>query len=102
MPRYVIERDFPGAGKLSRDELKDISSKSCEVLKELGPEVQWIESYVADDKVYCVYYARDEELVREHSRRGGFPVTRVSRVKSVIDPATAEEEVAPQRVAQAA
>ena len=90
MPRYVIERELPGAGKLSPQELQGISQKSCSVLSELGSEIQWLESYVTDDKIYCVYIAPNEEMVREHARRGGFPADRVSAVRRVIDPTTAE------------
>jgi hypothetical protein len=90
MPRYVIERDIPGAGQLSPSELKAISQKSCSVLGELGPQIQWQHSYVTGDKVYCVYVAPNEELVREHARRGGFPANRVSEVATIIDPVTAE------------
>ncbi len=90
MPKYVIERDIPGAGKLSAQELHGIAQKSCGVLREMGPQVQWIQSYVTDDKVYCVYIAPNEEAVREHARRGGFPANRVSRVRTIIDPTTSE------------
>jgi len=90
MPKYVIERHIPGAGKLSSDELHAISQKSCGVLSDLGPRIQWVQSYVTDDVVYCVYIAPNEETVREHARRGGFPADRVSEVKQVIDPTTAE------------
>ena len=90
MPKYVIERDLPGAGKLSPQELKGISQKSCGVLDELGPKIQWQESYVTDDRIYCVYIAPNEELVREHARKGGFPATRVSEVRATIDPVSAE------------
>ena len=90
MPKYVIEREIPGAGKLSAEELKGISQKSCGVLQEIGPQIQWQESYVTDDKIYCVYIATNEEMVREHAQKGGFPATRISEVKSVIDPTTAE------------
>ena len=90
MPKYVIEREIPGAGKLSAEELKGISQKSCEVLQEMGPQIQWQESFVTDDKVYCVYIAPNEEAVREHAQKGGFPANRISEVKSVIDPTTAE------------
>ena len=90
MPKFVIEREIPGAGKLSPQELKGISQKSCDVLRELGPQVQWVESFVTDDKVYCVYVAPNEEAVREHARRGGFPANRVSAVRRMIDPTTAE------------
>jgi hypothetical protein len=90
MPKYVIERDIPGAGKLSPGELRSISQRSCTVLDRLGPKIQWVESYVTDDRIYCVYIAPDEELVREHAKQGGFPATRISRVRTVIDPTTAE------------
>jgi cell division inhibitor SulA len=90
MPHYVIERDIPGAGKLSPQELQAISQTSCGVLQKLGPQIQWVHSYVTDDKVYCLYIAPSEELVREHARQGGFPATRVSVVREVIDPTTAE------------
>ncbi|MFC5570730.1 DUF4242 domain-containing protein [Lysobacter yangpyeongensis] len=90
MPRYVIERDIPGAGSLSASELRAISQKSCSVLDALGPQVQWVHSYVTGDKVYCVYIAPNEDLIREHARQGGFPADRISEVKSVIDPVTAE------------
>jgi cell division inhibitor SulA len=90
MPKYLIEREIPGAGKLSAKELEAISQKSCSVLQKLGPQIQWVQSYVTDDKVYCVYIAPSEELVREHARQGGFPANRVSEVKEVIDPTTAE------------
>ena len=90
MPKFVIEREIPGAGKLSAAELQAISQKSCSVLRELGPQVQWLESYVTADKIYCVYIAPSEEAVREHAKRGGFPANRVSEVKRIIDPTTAE------------
>ena len=90
MPKYLIEREIPGAGALSPEELKAISQTSCGVLRELGPAIQWIHSYVTGDKVYCVYIAPDEAMVREHAKRGGFPANRVSEIKSVIDPTTAE------------
>jgi hypothetical protein len=90
MPKYVIEREIPGAGKLGSDQLKGISQKSCSVLKNLGPEIQWIESYVTNDKIYCVYIGANEELIREHARQGGFPANRISEVKHMIDPTTAE------------
>jgi hypothetical protein len=90
MPQYLIERDLPGAGKLSPAELKAISQKSCGVLSQMGPQIQWVHSYVTGDKIYCVYRAPNEEMVREHARQGGFPANRVSEVKSVIDPTTAE------------
>ncbi|MFA5941650.1 MAG: DUF4242 domain-containing protein [Sinimarinibacterium sp.] len=90
MPKYVIERDIPGAGKLSAAELKAISQKSCGVLSEMGPQIQWLQSYVTGDKVYCVYIAPNEKAVREHADRGGFPANRISAVASIIDPTTAE------------
>lgn len=90
MPKYVIEREIPGAGKLTRDELHAISQKSCSVLAKLGPQIQWVESFVTDDKVYCIYIAPNEALVREHAAQGGFPANRVSEVKNRIDPTTSE------------
>ena len=90
MPKYVIEREIPGAGKLSAQELKAISQKSCGVLSGMGPQIQWLQSYVTGDKIYCVYIAPNEGMVREHARQGGFPANRVSEVKTVIDPTTAE------------
>lgn len=90
MPKYVIEREIPGAGKLSPQELRGISQKSCGVLSKMGPQIQWVESYVTDDKVYCVYIAPDEQMVREHARQGGFPANRVSEIRAMIDPTTAE------------
>ena len=90
MPKYVIERDLPGAGKLSTFELRNISQRSCAVLERLGPTIQWVQSYVTDDRIYCVYIAPDEEFVREHAKQGGFPASRISRVRTVIDPTTAE------------
>lgn len=90
MPKYIIEREIPSAGKLSAKELQTISQKSCSVLKQLGPQIQWVESYVTDNKVYCVYIAPNEKMVREHAQQGGFPANRISEVRSVIDPTTAE------------
>jgi hypothetical protein len=90
MPKYVIERDLPGAGKLSAEQLHAISQKSCGVLQGMGPQIQWIQSFVTDDKIYCVYIAPNEEAVREHARRGDFPANHVARVRAVIDPTTAE------------
>jgi cell division inhibitor SulA len=90
MPKYVIEREIPDAGKLSAEELQAISQKSCSVLRELGPSIQWVQSYVTGDKVYCVYIAPNEELIREHASQGGFPANRISEIKQVIDPTTAE------------
>ncbi len=90
MPKYVIERDIPGAGELSPQDLRAISQKSCGVLSRMGPQIQWVQSYVTSDKIYCVYIAPNEEMVREHAREGGFPANRVSAVSSVIDPTTSE------------
>jgi hypothetical protein len=90
MPKYVIERELPGAGKLTPAELRGISQKSCSVLGKLGPQIQWLHSYVTGDRIYCVYIAANEEIVREHARQGGFPANRVSEVTTVIDPTTAE------------
>jgi hypothetical protein len=90
MPKYIIERAIPGAGNLSQNELTSISQKSCGVLKELGTDIQWVESYVTDDKVYCVYLAPSEELIKEHAQKGGFPADSVSEVKNVISPVSAE------------
>ncbi len=90
MPKYVIERELPGAGKLSADELQAISQKSTQVLGQLGPEIRWLTSYVTDDKLYCVYVAPDEDIVQEHARCGGFPADRITKVSAVIDPSTGE------------
>lgn len=90
MPKYVIERDIPGAGNLSPQELQAISQKSCSVLNEMGPKIQWVQSYVTGDKVYCIYIAPDEETVKQHAQQGGFPANRISEVKAIIDPSTAE------------
>jgi Protein of unknown function (DUF4242) len=90
MPKYVIEREIPGAGKLTSAEIHGISAKSCSVLNKFGPSIQWVESYVTDDKVYCVYIAPNDALVREHARQGGFPANKVSQVRRMIDPTTAE------------
>ena len=90
MPKYLIERDLPGAGKLSLEELKDISQKSRDVLRNLGPKINWVESFVTDDKVYCIFVAPNEEMILDHAQQGGFPADRVSEVRSVIDPTTAE------------
>jgi hypothetical protein len=90
MPKYVIEREIPEVGKLSDDQVLGVAQKSCSVLKNLGPQIQWIESYVTDDKIYCVYIAPNEAMVREHAKQGGFPANRVSEVKRIIDPTTAE------------
>lgn len=90
MPKFVIERELPGAGKLSSNELQAISQKSCGVLRNLGPQIQWVHSYVTDDKIYCIYIAPDEKTIREHAKQGGFPANRVSEIRTVIDPTTAE------------
>ena len=90
MPKFVIERDIPGAGKLSMEQVKAVSRKSCSILKEMGPKIQWIHSYITEDRIYCVYIAPDEDAIREHARRGGFPANRISRVCSMMDPTTAE------------
>lgn len=90
MPKFVIERELAGAGKLSKGELQAISQKSCDVLQSLGPGIQWVQSFVTDDKIYCVYIAPDEATVRAHANKGGFPANSVTRVRSVIDPTTAE------------
>jgi hypothetical protein len=90
MPKFVIERGLPGIGGSTGEELRAISQKSCAVLSEMGPQVQWVQSYVTEDKIYCVYVADDPELVREHARRGGFPADSVSAVSAIIDPTTAE------------
>ena len=90
MPRFLIERELPGAGRLSPKDLRDVSQKSCAVLRELGPQVQWVNSYVTDNKIYCVYIAPDEAAVRQHAEKGGFPANCISVVRSVIDPTTAE------------
>jgi hypothetical protein len=90
MPRYVIEREIPGVGNLSPAELKAVSQKSCNVLRDMGPQIQWIESYVTGDKIYCIYIAPNEDAVREHATRGGFPANRISAVMTVIDPTTSE------------
>ena len=91
MPKYVIEREIAGAGELSSAELQGVSQTSCNVLKELGPQIQWVESYVTGDKIYCIYIAPSEDLIREHAQRGGFPANRISEIKSIIDPTTAED-----------
>ena len=91
MPKYVIERDIAGVGASPAEALKAVSQTSCNVLKELGPSIQWVQSYVTDDKIYCVYIAPNEDIVREHASRGGFPANRVSKVVTTIDPTTAED-----------
>ena len=90
MPKFVIEREIPGAGDLTAEELRGISQKSCGVLQNMGPQIQWVQSYVTGDKVYCVYIAPNAEMVREHAAQGGFPANSVSEVKTIIDPTTAE------------
>jgi Protein of unknown function (DUF4242) len=90
MPKFLIEREIPGASGMSRQQLQAVSEKSCSVLRNLGPEIQWVHSYVTSDKIYCVYIAPNEQMVREHARLGGFPANRISEIKSVIDPTTAE------------
>lgn len=90
MPKFIIERSIPGAGKLTPEQLQGISQKSCGVLNQLGPKIQWVQSFVTDDKIYCVYIAPNAELVQEHARQGGFPADSVAKVMTVIDPTTAE------------
>jgi hypothetical protein len=90
MPKFVIERDIPEAGSLSSEQLQAISQKSCGILREMGPQIQWVQSYVTDDKIYCVYVAPDEDTVRKHAQQGGFPANHISQIRSVIDPTTAE------------
>ena len=90
MPKYVIERVVPGAGKMSAEDLKALSQTSCNVLNKMGPQIQWIQSYVTDNKIYCIYVAPNEEMVREHARLGGFPANQVSSVKAIIDPTSSE------------
>jgi hypothetical protein len=90
MPKFVIEREIPEVGKMSPEQLKAVSQTSCGVLREMGPQIQWLQSYVTDDKIYCIYIAPDEDAVRQHAQKGGFPASRVARVRTVIDPTTAE------------
>ena len=90
MPKFLIEREIPGAGSLSPQELQGISQKSCSVLQNMGPQIQWLQSYVTGDKVYCVYIAPSEDMIRAHAQQGGFPANRISEIKTVIDPTTAE------------
>lgn len=92
MPKYIIERDIPNAGALTAEQLQGISQKSCSVLQAMGPKIQWLQSYVTGDKVYCVYIAPDEASIREHAEKGGFPANRISEIKTVIDPTTAESQ----------
>ena len=91
MPKFLIEREIPGAGDLKPEELQAISQKSCGVLQEMGPQIQWVQSYVTDNKIYCVYIAPNEELIQEHARLGGFPANHIARVKTIIDSTTSEE-----------
>ena len=90
MPKYIIERELPGAGDLGDDQIQGISQKSCQVLAELGPQIQWVESFVTDDKIYCVYNAPNKELIEKHAQEGGFPANKISQVRRVIDPTSAE------------
>ena len=90
MPKYIIERELPGAGDLGDDQIQGISQKSCQVLTELGPQIQWVESFVTDDKIYCVYNAPNKELIEKHAQQGGFPANKISQVRRVIDPTSAE------------
>jgi hypothetical protein len=90
MPKYIIERELPGAGDLGDDQIRDISQKSCQVLGELGPQIQWVESFVTDDKIYCVYIAPSKELIEKHAQQGGFPANKISKVRRMIDPTSAE------------
>ncbi len=90
MPKYVIEREIPGAGNMSPEELQGVSQKSCSVLQNLGPQIQWLESYVTPDKIYCVYIAPSEDMIRAHAQQSGFPANRISEIKTIIDPTTAE------------
>ncbi|MCS5422825.1 MULTISPECIES: DUF4242 domain-containing protein [Psychrilyobacter] len=90
MPKYVIERDIPGAGNLSSEDLKQSAKTSCDILKQMGPEIQWLHSYVTDDKIYCVYIAPNKQMIKEHAEKGGFPVTKISEVHTIIDPTTSE------------
>ena len=90
MPKYVIEREIPGAGNLSPQDLQGIAQKSCSVLENLGPQIQWVESYVTADRVYCVYIAPSEDMIRSHAQQGGFPANKISEIKTVIDPTTSE------------
>jgi hypothetical protein len=90
MPKYIIERELPGAGDLGNDQIQGISQKSCQVLGELGPQIQWVESFVTDDKIYCVYIAPSKELIEKHAQQGGFPANKISKVRRMIDPTSAE------------
>ena len=90
MPKYIIERELPGAGNLSPQDIQGISQKSCQVLSNLGPQIQWVESYVTDDKIYCVYISPNAEMIEQHAKEGGFPANKISEVKRIIDPTSAE------------
>ena len=90
MPKYIIERELPGAGELGDDQIQGISQKSCQVLNELGPQIQWVESFVTDDKIYCVYNAPNKEMIEKHAEKGGFPANKISQVRRIIDPTSAE------------
>ena len=90
MPKYVIEREVPGAGSMSSEDLRDLSQNSCNVLTDMGPQIQWVQSQVTDDKIYCTYIAPNEDMIRQHAEQGGFPANKVSEVRSIIDPTTAE------------
>jgi len=90
MPKFIIERELPGAGDLGDDQVQGISQKSCQVLGELGPQIQWVESFVTDDKIYCVYIAPNKEMIEKHAQKGGFPANKISRIRRMIDPTTAE------------
>jgi hypothetical protein len=97
MPKYVIEREIPGAGSLSPQQLQEISQTSCNVLQKMGPEIQWVQSYVTGDKVYCIYISPNEEMIREHAKQGGFPANSISEIKTIIDPTTAEASASAAR-----
>ena len=90
MPKYIIERELPGAGELGDDQIQGISQKSCQVLNDLGPQIQWVESFVTDDKIYCVYIAPNKQMIEEHAQKGGFPANKISQVRRRIDPTSAE------------
>jgi hypothetical protein len=94
MPKYVIERELAGAGNLTREQLQGVAQKSCDVLRSMGPQIQWVQSYVTDNKIYCVYIAQNEQLVRDHAKKGGFPANSVSEVREIIDPTTSEAPAA--------
>lgn len=100
MPRYLIERQLPGAGDLSSNDLQKLATKSCDVLQNLGPQIQWVHSYVTDDKITCIYLAPNEQIIRDHASRGGFPVTKISEIRAIIDPQTSEIGAADLRAAR--